>query len=58
MAKKAKRKCASNEAADKLLEWSEELGMKTLDHRNIKPQHWKKGSHIHAGGQDHIPIKN
>jgi hypothetical protein len=28
------------------------------DYINIDPPHWKKGDHIHAGGQNHIPINN
>ena len=60
LAKEAKRNGITTQEADILLEWGREIdpndtkGLKGRDDRDSV--HWKGGSHIHVGGQDHIPV--
>ena len=60
LAKEARRNGITTQEADILLEWGREIdpndtkGLKGRDDRDSV--HWKGGSHIHVGGQDHIPV--
>ena len=54
LAKEGKRSGVTNSDADTLLEWDQEVGMGGRDDRG--EDHWVGGEHIHAGGQDHIPV--
>ena len=60
LAKEAKRRRITNEDADTLLDWGNEVdpnnekGLRSHDDRGT--DHWTGGDHIHVGGQDHIPV--
>ena len=60
LAKEAKRRGITNEDADTLLDWENEVdpnnekGLRGHDDRGT--DHWTGGDHIHVGGQDHIPV--